>query len=292
MPEKTVRIAFRGLMVFNYQTDAAGKKFMEIGFLDARTDPEAGADHTATHSHVHVPRVLTTENGVLADILDLRTRPELLGTVRRWELRATNPTQTEATLKGGVVNRQNLPTDANREDFNWIVDLEGRDMHDQGLTSQISTARLLMVLTVRTGEFCTRLISPFLNREEKGVMTTTPFGYSAAVTGVDIKCNVANADDEGIVDLIAGGTQGTLVKRLQSKKGRNTVFEIANTPPDVPTDAPLAVSARSHFRMYYEKLFIQSPPNRQFDFIALGGAPSPDPALCGVTLLGQRDDGI
>jgi len=291
MPQKTVKIAFRGLMVLNYQ-GSAPNRFMEIGFLDARAGSAQGNPPMGgmpDYSTIHIPRVLTMENGVLADLLDLRNRPDLLGVVRRWELRAVNPVGSEATLKGtGPADRKQEPTDSNREDFKWIVDLEGPDMHNKNLTADISTARLLMVLIVRNGEFSTKLISPFLNRETLGG-GTDPFGFAAAVTGLDITCTVSNPNDEGAVDLLAGST---LVKRLQPKKGRDTVFEISNAPPDVPAEAANPIGAAGHFHMYYDKLFINHPPDVQFDFEAIGSAPAPDPALCGVTFLSQRTDGL
>ncbi|MGZ8845337.1 MAG: hypothetical protein ACXW3C_02630, partial [Pyrinomonadaceae bacterium] len=208
MPEKIVRIAFRGLMVFNYQTNAAtGRRFVEIGFLDARTGSAPGGSHvhTPASSAIHIPRVLTTENGLLADVLDLRKFPGLLGAVREWRLVPVGtPLQPEVTLKGtGPADRKIPPTDDNREDFGWIINLEGADMHATNLTREISTAKLLMVLKVENGEFSTKLISPFLNRQEKGDSEARPFGFSAAVTGLDIKCEVANAEDEGAVDLFA-----------------------------------------------------------------------------------------
>jgi len=85
MPERVVRIAFRGLMVLNYQGEAGNPRFMEIGFLDARTggNPGAGHVHTPATSAVHIPRVITMENGVLSDLVDLRGPGTGLGTVRQ-----------------------------------------------------------------------------------------------------------------------------------------------------------------------------------------------------------------
>jgi len=281
-------------MVLNYQTNPeTQKRYMEIGFLDARTGSDAAHSHgpLPASSAVHIPRLLTTENGVGSELVDFRNRREL-GTVRRWELSVdeANETQTplhdEVTLKGTVPASRTAETDANKEDFGWIVDFENHEMHDANLTSQISTARLLLVLTVKRGEFVTRLLSPSLIREEMGA-GATPFGKVAGVTGVDIRFTVPTDTSEASVNLLAGRT---LVKTLTTKKD-SRVFEISNAPPDVLPDEPIS-SARSHFHMYYEKLFIQSPPDRQFDFRAVGGAPAPDPLLCGVAFLGQRDEAL
>jgi len=294
MPEKTIKIAFRGLMVLNYQTGEDRKKYMEIGFLDARTGPAPGGSHvhTPASSAVHVPRILKMENGLLAELLDLRTRREL-GSVRNWELVApTTAMQTpildQAILKGNgtVPTRTDPPTPDNREYFGWIIDMEAEGMHGMNLTTQISTARLLMVLKVKIGEFNTRLLSPHLLREEAGVPQPTTFGFAAAVTGLDIKFNVPDDVNEAKVELRAGST---IVRELRTKKGTDVIYEISNAPPDVPSEGPI-MGTRGHFHLYYDKLFIQSPPFCQYDFRAIGVAPSPDPALCGVTYMGLRED--
>lgn len=297
MPQRIVRIAFRGLMVLNYQGEAGRPRFMEIGFLDARTgSTQPGSHvHTPASSAVHIPRVITMENGVLSDVLDLR-RPGLgLGTVRRWRLTSVipgvqqTPLQTEVTLKGPnpPADRQS-ETDANKEDFGWVIDLENREVHNRDLTREISTARLLMVLTVDRGEFFTKLLSKPLVKQKVGGRTD-PFGKVAAVTGLDIKFDVPSDTSEASVQLLAG--EDTPITTLETRKDTR-VFEISNAPADVFAEEPLPTNAPGHFHMYYEKLFIQSPPNEQFDFKAVGGSPGPDPALCGVSYLGQRGDDL
>src|SRR5215510_11653055 len=94
-------IVFRGLMVLHKHEDT-----MEIGFVDALYNSSAAHDqngHSENHGDhddhgvVHIPRILTTKNGVLSSILDLRNRPEL-GAVRNWDLVVTNPVETKAKL--------------------------------------------------------------------------------------------------------------------------------------------------------------------------------------------------
>ena len=108
------------------------------------------------------------------------------------------------------------------------------------------------------------------------------------MTGLDIKFNVPTEESEAQVQVLAGQK---VAKTLKTKKGTR-VFEISNAPADVPAESPIPVGAPGHFHMYYDKLFNQSPPSEQFDFRALGPSPGPDPALCGVTFLGKRDEDL
>src|SRR5215212_8816493 len=132
-------IVFRGLMVFHFMDDV-----MEIGVLQ---NGRSG----------HVPRIITTKNGVISSIFDLRTLDDF-GFVRDWELEVTNPLQETATMyeEGGTFDRRTHPYP---RDFRWITDLEGRDMHDKDLVDDIDTRRIKLVLRVRHGEFYTRLLS-------------------------------------------------------------------------------------------------------------------------------------
>lgn len=280
----TTTIVFRGLMIFNYQQDAAGKNYMEIGFLDARTvapDEHSHPGHTAEHS-IHIPRILTMTNGILASVFDLRKLDEL-GVVRDWELVVTDSSQTDVTLNGSDdLDRTKDPTSATEKNFRWITDLEGPDMHKGDLKKDIGTRNLLLVLTVRHGEFSTKMISPKLDKIDVATSAQVPYGFAAAVTGCEITFN-GNIP----VKLMAGSVAKPAFEFTVTP---NTIFEISNSPPDVPTDAPIAIGEGSHFHMYYDKLFIKRPPPVQFDFVESGGAPSPDPALCGVTYLSQRND--
>ncbi|HEX5701710.1 MAG TPA: hypothetical protein VFX97_00665 [Pyrinomonadaceae bacterium] len=280
----TIKIVFRGLMVLNYQRDqAASRNYMEMGFLDAlpHANGHGRGDHTS-HSMVHIPRILTMKGGILTSVIDLRLdRPEL-GTVRNWELSVTNSAQNNTTLRNNSVAQFDRTVDpatanqATREDFRWIIDFEARDMHDRRLTPEIGTRKLLLVLLVRNGDFFTKFHSPELT-QRKGTGTPTPFGYVAAATGCDISFNAG-----GNVRLMAGSTEVFVFN------DPDAIYEISNAPPDVLPDAPTPLG-QSHFHMYYDGLFIK-PPADQISFIADDLAPGPDPALCGLTSLGQRED--
>ena len=284
-------IVFRGLMVLHKHADT-----MEIGFVNALYNPEAehnqigapahaghGINHAGNHHGAsHIPRILTTKNGVLSEIFDLRNRPEL-GTVRDWSLVVTNPTPPrEATLRqAGPFNRA---THADATDFRWITDMEADDLHGRDLSLDINTRQFLFVLYVRNGEFYTRLKSPVLRRRRLNPMRVQPYGATAAVVGCDIEF-----DAGGGVQLMAGGPDGSIVYDFDSDE--DTVYEISNGPPDVPAEAPTSIDEQGHFHMYYDMLFKNRRPD-QFDLLAEDRAPAPDPVLCGVTYLGKREDSL
>jgi hypothetical protein len=275
--KKIVTIVFRGLMVFNKQPDR-----MEIGFIDALYKPgdeHAHSGETATSTGVHIPRILTMKDGIITSVFDLRNRPEL-GKVRNWEFVVKKPSQDTVTTfeQGGDFVRSSHPVE---RDFRWITDLEADDFHARPLSLEINTRQLLMVLYVRHGQFYTKLKSPPLQRtgEEQG----SPYGCNAAVVGCDI-----SFEDDGGVQLMAGGGSGAQAFNFTIEEG--TIYEISNTPPDVPVEKALPVHASGHFDMYYTKLF-NAEPDDKFDLIlADDGTPAPDPTRCGAIYLGQRDD--
>jgi hypothetical protein len=290
-------IVFRGLMVLHKHVDT-----MEIGFINALYDPSeehnenvapahAGpvdihAGHAAHHGDVHIPRILTTKNGVLSEIFDLRNRPEL-GTVRNWSLVVKNPIQTEAKLlrsPGSPFNRARPDLTVDDRDFRWITDMEADDLHGRDLSLDINTRQFLLVLYVSHGLFYTRLKSPVLRRRRLNPTRVDPYGATAAVVGCDIEFGPG-----GGVKLMAGGLDGSIVYDFNHDE--NTVYEISNGPPDVPVEDPTSLDTPSHFHMYYDKLF-KNPHHVQFDLLAEDRAPAPDPVLCGVTFLGRRADSL
>jgi len=285
----TITIVFRGLMVLHKFEDT-----MEVGFIDALYNPSdehvhAGAVNHADHPAVHVPRILTTKDGVLSAIFDLRNRPEL-GTVRDWTLVVDDPTVgvmggAGATLfQNPAFSRTSTGSgSAFERDFGWITDLEASDMHNRDLSLEINTRQFLFVLYVPQGEFYTRLRSPELKRRRLGPPRVESFyGPSAAV----VACNIP-IDDTGTVKLMAGGSSGATVFTFVPDEG--TIYEISNSPPDVPVEEPLSVDSPDHFHMYYDKLFRRLLRD-QFDLVMDDRAPAPDPTLCGVVYLGTRRD--
>jgi len=265
-------------MVFNKQPNDAPLNTMEIGFADAlfRGNGHGGGGGHSPHE-AHIPRILTMKDGVLAEIQDLRLRPEL-GTVRNWELVVTDSTQALTTEETGTFNRT---THADARDFRWISDFEGNDLHNRPLSAEINTRQLLMVLYVRRGNFYTKLQSPVLKKKPvHQPAQPVAYGKNAAVVACDI-----TFEDTGTLKLMAGGPSGVEVKRFEP----GSVYEISNSPPDVPFDLPIPSNAPGHFHMYYDKVFITHPRD-EFDLIRDDMGPAPDPALCGATRLGLRTD--
>ena len=288
-------IVFRGLMVLHKHLDT-----MEIGFVDAlynQSEQNGNSAHHANHNGngaVHIPRILTTKNGVLSSIFDLRNRPEL-GTVRNWSLEVKNPTDTKVTL------RQPDPPDPPdplppfdrtrtgsgeefEKDFRWITDMEADDLHGRDLSLDINTRQFLFVLYVHHGLFYTQLKSPVLRRRRFNPTSVDQYGPTAAVVGCDITFNAG-----GGVRLMAGGPNGATVFNFDHDE--DTVYEISNGPPDVPVEEPIPLDAPGHFHMYYDKLF-KNPRLDRFDLLTEDQAPAPDPTICGVVYLGKRDDPI
>lgn len=250
-------IVFRGLMVFHKMGDV-----MEIGFLRAPG---------------HVPRILTMKNGVLAGVFDLRRRPEL-DRETDWRLVVDNPLQqTAIPYTSGAFDRL---TQTDSRDFRFITDFEAGDLHNRDLNRELNTRGLRLILKVSNGLFYTRLLSPFLNRIKVGPSDVTPYGPAAAVVGCDITFNA------GSVKLRAGGPTGAIAFDFNEGVESSTLYEISNSPPDVPPSAPHP--AGGHFQMYYHHLF-KPNPREQFDLIPRDDPhPGPDPALCGAGSLGRR----
>jgi hypothetical protein len=281
------RIVFRGLMVLHKHADT-----MEVGFVDALYNETANdnplhngmaAMHADHHNETHIPRILTTKDGVLSSIFDLRNRPEL-GTVRNWSLEVTRPnpaTGVELRQTTSPFNRK-IPGSGDPKDFRWITDMEASDLHNRDLSCEIDTRQLLFVLYVPQGTFYTQLRSPVQRRKRRNSSDIDDYGPIAAAVGCEI-----NFDAGGGVKLMAGGPNGSTVFNFDHDE--DTVYEISNGPPDVPADEPIPLDAANHFHMYYDKLFKVSPRDR-FDLLADDQAPAPDPTVCGVTYLGQRRD--
>lgn len=260
-----VTIVFRGLMVF---VKLPGE--MQIGVLRAPG---------------HIPRILTITNGVLDSILDLRLRPEL-DRVRDWKIEVMNPTPSGISIYTDGTNppfkrlashpNDPDPNDPSRRDFRWIADLEAADLHDKDLSSEIETRLLRFVVHLQHGTFATRLLSPFLLREDVATTLQVPYGPMAAASECSISFGAG-----GSVQLTADGATAF---DFQDKP--NTIYEFSHTPPDVDPNQPHR-SPGGHFQMYYDCLF-KHDPRPKFNLVKPRGAPAPDPQLCGATLLGLR----
>lgn len=263
-------IVFRGLLVFHYLDDTG---VMEIGVLE---DGRSG----------HVPRIITTKNGVISSIFDLRSAGDEFGEIRDWTIEATNPLQEKATKfeQGGNFKRRTHP---HARDFRWIIDLEGPDLHDRDLLNDIrfnDMDKVVMVLRVPHGEFYTRQLSPVLKRRKvrpAGDDDVT-YGMAATVTACDIAFNL------GTLQLKAGNVD---VFPFDEGVEDGVIYEFSNAPPDVLVEDPY--ETLGHFQHYYHNLFRAHPPAEEFDlFPADDSAPAPDPATCGGIWLSRRVEGL
>jgi len=190
-------------MVFNKQPNTPPLGTMEIGFVDALSAGHTGGGHAS--SDVHIPRILTMKDGVLAEVFDLRNRPQDLGMVRNWELVVTDPTQALQPLTTDEVGANfDRRSHNHAKDFRFITDFEANDLHNRPLSRELNTRQLLLVLYVHNGEFYTKLQSPTLRRTRvNGPPQPVTYGKAAAVVGLDI-----TLADTGTVKLMAGGTTG------------------------------------------------------------------------------------
>ena len=271
-----VRIVFRGLLLFHKLDDE-----MEIGVLDGIQCHHGGGPHPHPLGPAHVPRIIKTKDGVISQIFDLRSRPELCE-VRDWEIVVSHPLQDTVTTYQhvGDFDRFNHPS---TRDYRWITDLESNEFHNQDLTSQMDMAKLLMVLRVRNGEFYTQQLSRPLRRRSMPSFEEVDFGMAAEVIGCDI------AIDRGDVKLVV---DQSVAYTFDETTEDGVVYEFSNAPPDVLPDRPYQPSDPGHFEMYYHLFREPGPPERfslvpQEDF-----DPGPDPALCGASSLGTREGGF
>ena len=266
MPE-TLTIAFSGLMIFH---EDKKNNLMEIGIL---------------RQEIHVPRILTMTNGVLARVLDLRTKPELNDVANRtWVLEVSNPVKAGIRIhtQGGVFDRRTHPDE---RDFRWTMDFEGSDFYDKEL-DKMMTEKLMPVLQIPHGEFYTKLKSEPLGRRADGGAKET-FGAIAGVTGLDIEI------DGGSVSLKVKNTDADIFrfKRPNQPLAGNTIFEIANTPPDVFLHPVHGHEEHDHFQFYYDLFTRENIPRPRFSFEKLDGpAPAPFPRLCGKGGVGLREE--
>jgi hypothetical protein len=277
----SVKIMFRGLMLFHKLNGV-----MEIGVLNHLGHGAGGGPHNGPP---HVPRIITTRQGVISSIYDLRIRPESRppgqpGHFKHWEIVVTDPARTISTTEGnGAFDRL---THEDTTDYRWIADLEGDDLHGIDLTDYLDTPRLPMVLTVRNGHFYTQQLSKPLLRKTESTGEEELFGRAAEVTGCDIPIN------GGEVQL---KVNGNVVFRFKDNSEDDVVYEFSNAPPDVLPDRVYSANEPGHFQMYY-RLFRSGPTAPRHETFSLipqvQFAPAPDPALCGAAGLGRRSEPI
>lgn len=271
-----VRIVFRGLLLFHKMDD-----HMEIGVLNGLAHGTHGHPHPHPPGPAHIPRIIKTKNGVISRIFDLRNQPEL-GNIREWDIVVSHPLQDTATTFQHGEEFHRL-THASTRDFRWITDLESAEFHNQDLTSQMDTEKLLMVLKVRNGEFYTGQLSRPLRRRTMPSGEEVDFGRAAEVIACDIPI------DQGDVQLVV---DENVAFRFNETTEDNVVYEFSNAPPDVLPDRPYLPTDPGHFGMYYGLFREPGPPVKFNLFPKDDPEPAPDPAVCGATSVGDRDGGL
>ena len=289
----TVKIVFRGLLLFN-DLDGA----MQIGVLEPHQNQGTNGNHAhgpgavanPEHALPHVPRIITTKNGVITSILDLRTRPELRsggpGHVRDWEIVVSNPLQPTATTytQDNTARPWDRKTHPYARDYRFMTHLDGDDLH--GVINNLQTNGLTTVLTVRNGLFYTDQLSKRLNRKN---ITNGPngdeeeFGPAAEVTGCDILTN------GGTVELRANGN---IIFKFKQSLEDGVVYEFSNAPPDVLPNRVYGPNELRHFRLYHDVFGTGAPADRWDLIPQVDLAPAPDPALCGAARVTPRPGGF
>jgi hypothetical protein len=262
LPESTLTIIFRGLMVFRQEGSGAGSRF-EIGIV-----PVPGPDHPPHHIH-HIPRISTYKNGVLDQV---KLVEDFQAPHRIWQLEVEGPTTTGVSTdqQGATFNRL---THGYERDYRWLLDFEAPPQAGYGpLAGKLNTGVLTPVIHIPNGVFYTRLKSPSLLRTIDGD-PETEFGPVAAA----IACDIRLSGDFATLKVADNGVE---VFKFRADATGNTLYDFANTSPDTH----VFNAAEEHFLHYYD-MFTANVP--KFHFREPNPQPAPRPALCGATGLSE-----
>ena len=167
------------------------------------------------------------------------------------------------------------------EDFRWILDLEGPDLHDHHLLrrpNQSGMVSLSPILRIDGGTIYTYLKSVSTYSRVSVQNTSNPerfLGKVARVIGIDIPCAL-----KGQILLTDGeNNQVSLANTMSDMRYEITV---SNTRPNMT-----AMGSHSDFLLFYE-LF--DPAIEEFDLVMAAGPNqlfSPPPLLCDGVFLGR-----
>lgn len=274
-------IIFNGLLVF--QHDLANK-VCNVGVLRAR-------DSTPPHIlQIEVDPNPNTGTGTL------KLDPELLesyvqaGNIR-WMLDVVKSGQP---VPAGIVVNPAIPadrrtiTEANKEDFGWIINMESGEFHSGPLIR--TRGQLKPIIKLSTGLLFTSCMANPVDVKQ-GPITRSPFGFIAGAIGLRLK-----PTDGDIAVLYFKDQQGvpTEIFRLPNINQISYTIKIQNTPREGP--------AGGHFHMFYDRLFRGVGTNQKFDIVQHyplipvpapaqrcpeGISPVPDPFKCGGVSVGS-----
>jgi hypothetical protein len=228
----TIRVIFRGLMIFHFDTE---KLLYEVGVLRA-------PNHQL---RIHVEkRSPSGTSEILVPVEELGSLDK-----RIWTLELTNPgTQGISTYQNGAFNRKKGIGDD--RDFRWTVDLEGEEFYNNALS--IKTALLGPIIRIPSGMFYTMTKTEPLLRKQ-GDHAFQEFGSIAEDIAADIWL------DNGEAILKADSTEIVRLKRQP-----HTTYDviIENTP----SSHQHLSSNVDHFDYYYD--LIDNQPGGRFGFAA------------------------
>lgn len=239
--EAFVRVTFDGLIAFCY---------------DRRGDCEMGMVQASDHQpRLDLTRINPDGSPTLMRRYDLTVHQNIL-------IDAQDPveigTQTfPRDIYGTEFDR--LGTNADPEDFRWIMDLQGRDFHGPALKLRTaagdpSTARLRPRISVTHGVFHTMEKTPdtFVRNPRTGDQTRPiNIGKIADKVGCDIVC----VPEGGEVKLQVGGDTHTLFRFLEGHPGQAFRYriDISNLcRSDGPGDRCPPNPEESDFPLYYK----------------------------------------
>ena len=278
-------IIFNGLLVFHHDRV---NKVCDVGVLHARDvtpphilqieidpDPRPGTG-TGTGKWTLDPAVL--ESYVRAG--NIRWMFEVV--------KSGQPVPPGIVVNDAIPANRRTITEANKEDFGWIINMESGEFHSDQLIR--TRGQLKPIIKLSTGFLFTSCIANPVDVKQ-GPINRSPFGFIAGAIGLRLK-----PTDGDIAVLYFRDQHGvpTEVFRLPNINETKYTVTIQNTP--------IEGSAGGHFHMFYDRLFRGVGTNHKFDIVQHyppipvpapaqrcpeGIAPVPDPFKCGGVSVGS-----
>lgn len=268
-PEMNVEVLFSGLMVFHLNKQTGS---YEVGIL---SDADSPGHEFCVGRKGGQP---TCRKDLAAGI----------GT--RWTLSVATPPGGDPVKKGhgGIRTKDDL---AGQWDFDWIVDLEGKEFHNKPL--ELEAGHLKPIIQLPKASLYTRYKSPEFfrwqgNKPEKPEV----FGFVAETIGMNLK--IKPGEEVVLKDEKTGGVIISVPYSPPTPVGpSDDILIVANVRPHNDHDMS------SDFLMYYN-LFKNIDKSEQYDFWIHEGQPLPFNVIpykktccnlmCTEVLLSQRQD--